>query len=384
MSVQVSYKKQFLLGVMFLLVIFTIVEGIARFIEIQFPLCIFLERDAFKDTEYYLIRQICVDNLSLLTTQPEIFDPPIIFLEPNQHYPTININSHGFRGPEISKEKPEHTYRIFWVGGSTAFGSGSTSDETAIPGFLQKKFNESNLDVRVEVINAGISAFESYRETYYIKSKLLEFEPDLFIVYDGANDAWVNEFEVDSNGNIIEPKLVDDTPEENPQSDFNVVKETLKEIPIYRTPFVVWRYALKDITVTPINYTTSVISPELVSLWKNRWLEICEIGNDKGFKTLITIQPMMGVGEKPYTSDELYILFRSNFYYDTLRVNFQGMVDAFDELNNVCYKTADLRETFENVTETVYFDGAHMSDFGNEIISQKIFELSLPIVQSHS
>jgi len=376
MSVQVSYKKQFLLGIMFLLVISMIVEGIARAIEIQFPLCVFLDRDAFKDTEYYLVRQICMDNLSLLTTQPEIFEPPIVFLTPNQHYPTININSHGFRGPEISKEKPEHTYRIFWVGGSTAFGSGSTSDETAIPGFLQKKFNEANLDVRVEVINAGISAFESYRETHYIKSKLLEFEPDLFIVYDGANDAWVNEFEVDSNGNIIEPKLVDDTPEEERLFKFSDYKS-------YRTPFVVWRYALKDITVTPINFTKSVISPELVSLWKNRWLEICEIGNDKEFKTLITIQPMMGVGEKPYTSDEL-IFYSDPTYYDTLRVNFQGMVDAFDELNNVCYKTADLRETFENVTETVYFDSAHMTDFGNEIIAQKLFELSLPIIENNS
>jgi len=376
MSVQVSYKKQFLLGIMFLLVIIAVVEGVARTIEINFPLCKFLDQDAFKDTNYYLVRQICLDNLALLDTQPELFEPPIIFLKPNQHYPTININSHGFRGPEIMQEKPENTYRIFVLGGSTGFGSGSTSDESTIPGFLQKKFNEANLDVRVEVINAGISAFESSRETHYIKSKLLEFEPDLFIVYDGANDAWVNEFEVDSNGNIIEPKIVDDTPEEERLFKFSDYKS-------YRTPFVAWRYVLKDITVPPKNYTTSVISPELVSLWKNRWGEICELGKKNGFDTMITIQPMIGIGQKPYSSAEL-TMYGDGLRYRPLAQNFQGMVDSLKELDKTCIKTADLRDTFENIPQTVYFDQVHMTDFGNEIIAQKLFELSLPIIENHS
>ncbi len=47
MSVQVSYKKQFLLGIMFLLVIIMIVEGIARTIETHFPQCAFLDEEAF-------------------------------------------------------------------------------------------------------------------------------------------------------------------------------------------------------------------------------------------------------------------------------------------------------------------------------------------------
>ncbi len=353
-----------------------IVEGISRAIEIHFPKCIFLDQDAFKEIDYYLVRQICLDNLALLTTQPEIFEPPIIFLKPNQHYPTININSHGFRGPEIMQEKPVNTYRIFVLGGSTGFGSGSTSDETAIPGFLQKKFNEANLNVRVEVINAGISAFESFAETYYIKNKLIHFEPDLFIVYDGGNDAWLTEFEVNSNGNIIEPKKVDDTPEEKRLFKFS-------DYEFYRTPFVVWRYILKDITVSPINFTDNLISPELVSLWKNRWGEICELGKNEGFDTMITIQPMIGNGKKPYSSAEL------TMYGDGLRFrppaqNFQGMVDSLKELDKTCTKTADLRDTFENIPQTVYFDQAHMTDFGNEIIAQKLFELSLPIIENNS
>jgi len=376
MSVQVSYKKQFLLGIMFLLVIIMIVEGIARTFETHFPNCVFLDEEAFKDTDYYLVRQICLDNLALLTIQPEIFEPPIIFLKPNQHSQTINMNSHGFRGPEISQEKPENTYRIFVLGGSTGFGSGSTSDETSIPGFLQKKFNEINLDKRVEVINAGISSFESFAETYYVKTKLIHFDPDLLIVYDGANDAWVNGFEVDSDGNIIEPKKIDDAPEEEER----IFK--FGNYPFYRTPFV-FKTIIRNIDVTPTNFTDSLISPELVSLWKNRWNEVCELGKTEGFDTMITIQPMIGIGKKPYSPAEL-VKYGDGLRYQPLAQNFQGMVDSLKELDKTCTKTADLRDTFENITQTVYFDSAHVTDFGNEIIAQRLFELSLPIIENNS
>lgn len=362
---------------MFLLVILVTAEGIARVIEINFPRCEFLEQDAFKDTDYFLVRQICLDNLSLLTIQPEIFEPPIIFLKPDQHYPTININSHGFRGPEISKEKPENTYRIFMVGGSTGFGSGSTSDGTSIPGFLQKKFNESNLNIKVEVINAGISSFESFAETYYIKNKLIHFEPDLFIVYDGGNDAWVNAFEVDSNGDIIEPKKLEDAKQEEDKYF------KFKNYRFYRTPFVAYKYIFEDHIKTPLNFTDSIVSPELVSLWKNRWNEICELGNKKGFETLITVQPMVGFGKKPYSPAEL-VMYGDGLRYKPLAQNFQGMVDSLEELDKTCTKTSDISDTFENITQTVYFDQIHMTDFGNEIIAQNLFELSLPIVEDHS
>ncbi len=109
--------------------------------------------------------------------------------DPNQDFQTMNINSHGFRGTEIGIEKPENTYRIFGVGGSTMMGSGSLSDVTTITGFLQNEFDKQTLQYDVEVINAGLSGAWSHTEINLIKTKLLKFNPDLFIIYDGWNDA---------------------------------------------------------------------------------------------------------------------------------------------------------------------------------------------------
>jgi len=99
-----------------------------------------------------------------------------------------NLNSLGFRGPEFSEIKPSNTYRIFMVGGSTMFGAGATSDETTIPGILQKMFDIQHLDQNVEVINAGFSGGNSNTELNLIEKKLLLYKPDLVIIYDGWND----------------------------------------------------------------------------------------------------------------------------------------------------------------------------------------------------
>ena len=107
---------------------------------------------------------------------------------PDQYFQTININSHGFRGAEFSQIKSDDTYRIFIVGGSTAFGTGSTSDSTTIPGFLQDKFDTNPLPKKIEVINAGISGLFSGTEVGLIKQQILDFEPDMLVIYDGWND----------------------------------------------------------------------------------------------------------------------------------------------------------------------------------------------------
>jgi len=99
----------------------------------------------------------------------------------------IGFNSEGFRGDEFSKEKSSDVYRIFIVGGSTILGA-ETSNETTIPAIVQKMFDKQNLELEIEVINAGISGGNTRSELELIKSKIVNYNPDLVIMYDGWND----------------------------------------------------------------------------------------------------------------------------------------------------------------------------------------------------
>jgi len=101
MSVQVSYKKQFTFLTMFFLVLLVPIEGVARTYEYFNPNCYLIEKDAFDKMDKFLVKRMCEEHNSL------VFDSrgPIKQNVPNQHSQTININSYGFRGPEITKEK---------------------------------------------------------------------------------------------------------------------------------------------------------------------------------------------------------------------------------------------------------------------------------------
>ena len=181
-TVHISLLKQFLIGFLLLLVILIAIEGIARFYESQELPCHFIGKDAFGEIDSSIQKQVCNDSRNLLWTEPDI-----LRYIPDQHFDTININSYGFRGPEIIDKNSDDAFRIFIVGGSTTFGSGSTSDNETIPGQLQQFFNQH--EKNVEVINAGIGSGYSYTEKFLIKNDLINLNPDLILVYTGGNDS---------------------------------------------------------------------------------------------------------------------------------------------------------------------------------------------------
>ncbi len=101
----------------------------------------------------------------------------------------INYNSLGFRGQEFSEVKSSDAYRIFMLGGSTMIGSGASSDETTKPGILQKIFEADKSTMKeIQVINAAFFGANSNTELELITQKIIHYQPDLVIVFDGLND----------------------------------------------------------------------------------------------------------------------------------------------------------------------------------------------------
>ena len=180
MSVQVSYKKQTILGIIGLLIIFLAIELVANVWWMTQMNCEFEENEIFNQMDDAKKRQLCVDLYEVKTLGNE--------LVPNQKSDSININNLGFRGGEFSTDKPTSVYRIFMLGGSTMFGHGATSDETTIPGFVQNYFQEDYNELNIEVINGGIQGADSFDELKLIETKLLNYSPNMVVVYDGWND----------------------------------------------------------------------------------------------------------------------------------------------------------------------------------------------------
>jgi len=361
LSVVVSYRKQFLLGVLLLLLIIAAIEGIVRIYDYYNPNCMFINSDVFQDMNFDLKRAICYANDDIIWA-----DQPFLHLLPNQHVPTVNINSDSFRGSEITKEKSENIYRIFVVGGSTTFGVGATSDLTTIPGFLQKKFNDANLNFKVEVINAGIPKAYSFTETYYIKNILLEYDPDLFIIYDGWNDigrpyhAFSDDVDYELSDRILRIILKNDI--------FKTGKVILKNYFNWRT---------NQITVESFDPTDI---DKKVEAWYNNWKEICKTDYGNRFDVIIALQPLVGTGDKVLTEEEQSHYKRADHIHALQ--HYEKYANALNELDSVCTETVDMRDIFDNMKVTMYFDAGHTSDEGNYIIAENLYDISKPIINN--
>ena len=354
MSVEVSYKKQGLILVLGLLILLSAVEIIFRGYDYFEPNCRFIESDVYAEMSFDLKRDICIGNDKV------VWNNNPLYLIPDQHFKTINVNSDGFRGDEL-QNNPD--YRIFVIGGSTIFGAGSTSDSTTISGYLEKKISAQFPKYNIEIINAGIPKAYSFTESNLIKNKLLEYNPDLLIIYDGWNDL-TTDYEHYSDS--VDYKLMDQIIRLIRQSDYVTPTVLLK-----------WYFNYQHDNTNIMSFNPSNVEQK-VSLWSDAWTGICNLQDEYDFKTIVIIQPIVGTGNKLLSQEEqqyfLHYDLESKTHYYQLYAN------ALPKLNSVCTATHDLRNIFDPFSETIFYDSGHVGDFGNEIIAGKIYEKILPIV----
>jgi lysophospholipase L1-like esterase len=306
MSVQVSYKKQTLLGIIGLLILILVVEAIANVWWVTQVSCEFEENEIFRNMDEEKRRQLCVDLYDVKTLDDELI--------PNQQSSSVTINSLGFRGDEFSPEKPDHIYRIFMLGGSTMFGHGATSDQTTIPGYTQEFFQNYDDKFKIEIINGGIQGADSYTETKIIENKLINYAPDMVIIYDGWNDLRSNNSE-----------------------------ESIH----------------------------------------NNWNLMCELGHENDFDVIIALQPIAGFGKKILTKQETeYSTFGTN-YYDIPLINslskYEKYASNLNDLDN-CTSSINLKSIFDNETSPIYWDQGHVSDKGNNIVAQALYDEILKFI----
>lgn len=142
-------------------------------------------------------------------------------LAPRQNHRLWQINDQGFRDSQpITLKKPQDEIRIFILGGSTAFGQGSQSNQGTIAGQLQTRINARvaqqqrspekyqpdfipfYLPERIKalalppkiragkyrIINAAVPGYTSGNQLAQLTLQILPYKPDLIIVLNGYSD----------------------------------------------------------------------------------------------------------------------------------------------------------------------------------------------------
>jgi len=303
MPVQVSYKKQFVLFILLIVIFLGTIEVLVNIWLYTIYRCDFEDNEIFEDIDPEINRKICLESIAygfgnpiemVNGTHPKIIlvNGERVKVEKGQGYDEklVYINNAGFRSPDFTKAKVVDTYRIFILGGSTTFGLGVMDNQT-FPFYLQELYDDANLGLKVEVINTGWPGKWSLPETELIKDDLINYEPNLFIIYDGWNDLVRNKKGVEG-GTAIE--------------------------------------------------------------FKERWIEICDLGKQHGFDAIITKKGIFDI--------------------------YPSYVEQLDAISEYCYLTVDLRGLFDNERGPIFIDRAHTGTKGNQIVAQKFYSFSLPLV----
>jgi len=91
-----------------------------------------------------------------------------------------------FNDQRFLRNKPEGTFRIFALGGSTTYGR-PYGDLTSFSGWMRSIADLGANGRSVEIINAGGISYASYRVARLME-ELVDYEPDAFVIYTGHNE----------------------------------------------------------------------------------------------------------------------------------------------------------------------------------------------------
>ena len=96
-------------------------------------------------------------------------------------------NSHGFRGPEFAVPKPQGTYRIVCLGGSTTYDD-QVGDADTYPVQLEALLRQARPGRSIEVVNAGVPSYTSAESLASLAFVCVDLQPDAILIYDNIND----------------------------------------------------------------------------------------------------------------------------------------------------------------------------------------------------
>ena len=99
---------------------------------------------------------------------------------------TADAKFDWFNQQRFPARKAEGVRRVFCLGGSTTYGR-PYDDATSFCGWLREFLPAADPGTAWEVINAGGISYASYR-VVRLMEELVQYEPDLFIVYTGHNE----------------------------------------------------------------------------------------------------------------------------------------------------------------------------------------------------
>ncbi len=264
-----------------------------------------------------------------------------------------HINSMQFRAAkEVTIPKPDRTYRIFFTGGSTAYGNGAPSDDTTIAGYLNAILAREltpATGLNYEVFTMANSAWASTHERIVIENLLSELQPDMVIAFSGNNDVHWGALGRD----ILWFRSYAD------EFFLSLIKVVYK---ITGQPAIP-----ENIRIEPGPVAPSIVAERLLKNARISAFVLSEAKSDYVF----VLQPTLAVSNKELTPRERERVVQQDYFRECYALISKGLASLYEEH----YRFIDLSGMFddESEQEETFLDSYHFGDKGNRKIAERIF-----------
>jgi len=320
-------------------------------------------------------------------------------------------NRQGFRrSTDTARIKPDGVYRIFVMGGSTAYGLQSMSrhgqerysvirnDET-IDHYLERYLGERVGREHIEVINAAITSHYSHHHLIYLNQTILKYSPDMVVFIDGFNDYYAYQHGFDQFRDYAYQERghqMMDEPSVSAWVEYSGWWLFRKSHMVHlagKTMLPFWQRVRRiGKTRARINVDTALVDLRVNA--QGNFVKMIErsalILRQEGVVPVFTLQPELVFKQQKVLSPleqkiyhELDSEWQVNFveYKNRARPIVAGYARTAAERSGALF--FDLTDIYGDVTGDVYTDYCHLTPLGDQRLAEYLGERLLPIVRSH-
>jgi lysophospholipase L1-like esterase len=350
----------------------------------------------------------------------------------NQKSNFWRINEQGFRDDEpVPLEKPNGEVRIFLLGGSTAFGQWSASNQSTIASKLESRLNERvaqqkrspekyqpiplpvyrpelekalRLPPKIRegqyrVINAAVPGYASGNQLAQLALQILPYNPDAVIVLNGYRDLML--------------------PSNKAQTDIPQVDAFLDNAPGHFWAYLTGQlqhwltgtYLVKatqywllrpqpsvsqlSLVVTektgPLEQFLASDPTELerrVARYRNLHKQMVKLTTGASIPLVIAVQPeITGRSTSNLSPSEQKLLKELGANYkQRIQSSYAQLEQAMQQLQNAFpknVKTLNFYKLYENFPNRAFYDAIHLTEEGNVLLSERLYQAiaTLPKLQ---
>lgn len=277
----------------------------------------------------------------------------------------IDVDAHGFR---VTPSPPSPPLRTIWLfGGSTAWGTGNRNEGT-LAAQLQRVYHERAADLGVRVLNFAESGYVSRQSLAAFQSALACPQPtaDLAIFLDGANDVFA--------------ALQEGTPglpqnEENRRREFNSSRQLAAQLRAWALRLEgISRLALPAPTA-PDEAAIDALARAVAEHYLTQVVQASTLARHYDVDLIHAWQPTVFDRATP-RGDEPAITGASIAAH--VRLQRQARAHVRERLAaDSSLAGRDLGDVFDASEQPVFFDFVHLSERGQALLAERLFELSV-------